>query len=69
MVNFQFDPNEIVQWPGVGPLELRTAVRRAMDLPPERRFLVQLYRDRGKEPSLLDHVHIEELAKLSEFKE
>jgi hypothetical protein len=35
MIDFEFDPEETVEWAGVGDLTLRTAVRRIMALSPE----------------------------------
>jgi hypothetical protein len=42
LVDFEFDREEIVQWPGVGGLTLRSAVQRVMAAPPENRMLVTL---------------------------
>jgi hypothetical protein len=67
MINFQFDPEETVEWIGVDSLSLRIAVRRIMALPKERRRLVALYRGAGKEPAFFGASHIEWLAALPEF--
>ena len=49
MIDFEFDPEETVEWAGVGDLTLRTAVRRALS--PGNRRLIALYRNAGKEPA------------------
>lgn len=68
MINFEFDPEETVEWAGVGALTLRMAVRRVMALPLENRRLVVLYRNAGKAPAFFDLRHIEQLAALPEFR-
>jgi hypothetical protein len=68
MIDFEFDPEETVEWAGVGDLTLRTAVRRIMALSPENRRLIALYRNAGKEPAFFGLGHIERLAALPEFK-
>ena len=68
MVDFKFDPAEIVRWAGIGDLTLRTAVRRIMSLPPEKRVGILLYRDGDKTPASFDVNRIEQLAALPEFK-
>jgi hypothetical protein len=67
VIDFKFDPEEIVECNGVGYLTLRTGVRRAMALPSQQRQLVVLYRGAGKEPAFFSLVHIEQLAALPEF--
>jgi hypothetical protein len=62
-VDFDYDPNEIVFWPGKGKKRLRTFVREIMRWPAKRRHLVYLYRARGKVPAMFDITHIEMLAK------
>ena len=49
-----FDPEEIVQWPGVGGLTLRSAVQRVMAGPPEKAHARDYYRDTDKKPPLLE---------------
>jgi len=49
MIDFEFDPEETVEWAGVGALTLRTAVRRIMALSLENRRLVCLYRNAGNQ--------------------
>lgn len=61
-----FDPEEIGNFPGRGMLSLRSAIKEITARPPEGRKLVSLYRDRGKEPSILTIGAIEELAKLDQ---
>jgi hypothetical protein len=60
-----FDPEEIVQWPGVGGLTLRSAVQRVMAAPPENRMLMTLYRGTDKKPPLLELSDIEAISALS----
>jgi len=67
MINFEFDPEETVEWAGVGVLTLRMAVRRIMALSLENRRLVVLYRTPGKAPAFFGLGHIEQLAALPEF--
>jgi hypothetical protein len=67
MINFEFDPEEIVEWNGVGRLSLRTAVRRVMALASGERRLVALYRAPGKQPGFFGLIHVEQLAALPEF--
>jgi hypothetical protein len=59
------NPDDMVTWPGVGSMTLRTAVRRYKTLPAGQILAVSLFRD-GK-PSILDAVDLEALAKLPEF--
>ncbi len=65
MIDFEFDPEETVEWAGVGDLTLRTAVRRIMALSPENRRLIALYRNAGKEPAFFGLGHIERLERRS----
>ena len=67
MLPYHCDPEEIVMVPGRGALTARTAVREAMALPLSSRFLATLFRDRGKDPSILAISEIEKLAEYPEF--
>jgi len=58
-------PDDIVTWPGVGPMSLRTAVRRFMALPAAHKLAVSLLRDGN--PSLIDPAELEALAKLPDY--
>jgi hypothetical protein len=63
----QYDPDEIVRWPGLGYMSLKTAVRRVMELSLDDRMHVALFRDAGKEPSAIGIIAIQEIAKLPAF--
>jgi hypothetical protein len=58
-------PDDIVTWPGVGSMTLRSAVRRFMALPPDHRLAVSLLRDGN--PSLIDPADLEALVKLPDY--
>jgi hypothetical protein len=66
VVNFEFDPGEIVEWNGVEHLTLRTGVRRAMALYRSNAdwWYFTAVPARSRHFSL---VHIEQLAALTEF--
>jgi hypothetical protein len=69
MVDFGFDPDELVTWLGFGDMTLREAVIEFCALSPQKRVGVILYRDRGKEPPQIRCKDLEELAQLPEFRE
>jgi hypothetical protein len=57
-IGFDYDLEEIVQMPGVGPLSLKSAFKRM----PERIDVRSiLYRDVGKNPTFFDAAKIEAL--------
>ena len=62
MPSFDFDPEEIVQQPGEGPLTLRSAIARLPEGPVPATTM--LNRDHGKEPPFFNAEQVEELRKL-----
>ena len=62
----KFDPDEIVHFDGK-PQSLLRVVHEIMRQPPQRRAVVNVFRE-GKEPSVLGASEIEEIAKLPAFK-
>jgi hypothetical protein len=69
LVDFDFDPEEIVTWHLTGDMTLREAIIKFSALPPQNRVGVTLWRDRGKEPASFGVNDLEELAQLPEFRE
>jgi hypothetical protein len=67
MVDFGFDPDELVTWLGFGDMTLREAVIEFRERSPQKRAGVILHRERGKEPASFDAKDLEELAQLPEF--
>ena len=63
----EFDPEEIVRFDGKLQ-SLSRAVHEIMRQPPQRRTFVNVFREEGKEPSVLGASEIEEIAKLPAFK-
>jgi hypothetical protein len=66
MTNDDFDPDEIVKAPIVdeGERTLFSTVREIMKKPVgERRLVTSVFRGAGKKPAILDHKHLEMLAK------
>jgi hypothetical protein len=62
-LNFDFDPDEIVQQPGHGgPLSLRSAIARLPTGPVAA--ITMLNRDNGKQPPFFDAKRVEELREL-----
>jgi hypothetical protein len=59
MAGFDYDPDEIVRWPGIGEMTLYNAVRKIIGLPETRRADVILYREPGSEPKSFKPVHID----------
>jgi hypothetical protein len=57
-IEFQYDLDEIVQMDGIGPVSLRTALKR---MPDRIGPLGVLYRDQGKVPALFDAAQIQSL--------
>jgi len=60
-------PDDTVTWPSVGPMTLRSAVRRFKALPTGQTLAVSLPRDGN--PSLVEPADLEALAKLAEYQE
>jgi hypothetical protein len=67
MVDFGFDPDELVTWLGFGDMTLREALIEFRALPPQERAYVTLWRDRGKEPVAFDAYDLIRLAQLPGF--
>jgi hypothetical protein len=61
------DPDEIVFFPGVGQVTLRTAVRRVCDGSAPASPHLDLFRGQGCEPSIYTMADIERFASLPEF--
>jgi hypothetical protein len=57
-LGFDYEPEEIVQMAGVGPLSLKSALKRMPDRIDERSVL---YRDLGKNPTFFNAEQIEAL--------
>jgi hypothetical protein len=66
MINFDFDPEEIVRY-GNQDMSLRQAIKRWKALPRERQVLADFFREVGKQPSLFSLQHIEKLAEPPKF--
>ena len=63
------DPEESVTVTGVGPMTLRRAVRKYEDWREHHGLsLVLVYREAGKEPSMLDMADLSRLAEMERFK-
>ena len=60
-----FDPEEMVVWPGVGDINLKTAVRRFKELPKSPPFMGSVFPHFRPHP--IDPIVLEKLAKRPEF--
>jgi len=58
-------PDDIVTWPGIGAMTLRSAIRRFKALPAGQALAVSLLCD--GDPSLVEPADLEALAKLPEY--